>query len=92
MKVIRVVFGPAAPVIVVADEKETIAETDKSEFGLGANIWTNNLERGTRLARHIQSGIVSINEMVKSDPRLLFGGTKLSGIGRTIRIWYTRVC
>jgi acyl-CoA reductase-like NAD-dependent aldehyde dehydrogenase len=78
------VFGPAAPIIVVNDEKEAVAEANNSEFGLGASIWTNNLERGMRLARQIQSGIVSINEMVKSDPRLPFGGTKLSGIGREL--------
>jgi acyl-CoA reductase-like NAD-dependent aldehyde dehydrogenase len=85
MKVVREeVFGPAAPVIVVQGEEEAIAEANNSEFGLGASIWTNNLERGTRLGRQIQSGIVSINEMVKSDPRLPFGGTKSSGIGREL--------
>ena len=85
MKVVREeVFGPAAPVIVVEGEEEAVAEANNSEFGLGASIWTNNLERGIRLGRQIQSGIVSINEMVKSDPRLPFGGTKSSGIGREL--------
>jgi acyl-CoA reductase-like NAD-dependent aldehyde dehydrogenase len=85
MKVVREeVFGPAAPVIVVEGEEEAIAEANNSEFGLGASIWTNNLERGIRLGKQIQSGIVSINEMVKSDPRLPFGGTKSSGIGREL--------
>lgn len=85
MKVIREeVFGPAAPVIVVNNEAEAIGEANNSEFGLGASIWTNNIERGMRLGRQIQSGIVSINEMVKSDPRLPFGGTKSSGIGREL--------
>jgi acyl-CoA reductase-like NAD-dependent aldehyde dehydrogenase len=85
MKVVREeVFGPAAPVIVVEGEAEAIAEANNSEFGLGASIWTNNLERGIRIGRQIQSGIVSINEMVKSDPRLPFGGTKASGIGREL--------
>jgi succinate-semialdehyde dehydrogenase / glutarate-semialdehyde dehydrogenase len=78
------VFGPAAPIIVVNNEQEAIAEANNSEFGLGASIWTNNVERGTRLARQIQSGIVSINEMVKSDPRMPFGGIKSSGIGREL--------
>ena len=78
------VFGPAAPIIIVNNEQEAIAEANNSEFGLGASIWTNNVERGTRLARQIQSGIVSINEMVKSDPRMPFGGIKLSGIGREL--------
>ena len=85
MDVIREeVFGPAAPIIVVTNEEEAIREANNTEFGLGASIWTNNIERGTYLARRIQSGIVSINEMVKSDPRLPFGGTKYSGIGREL--------
>jgi len=78
------VFGPAAPVIVVNNEEEAIREANNSEFGLGASIWTNNIERGVRLARQIESGIVSVNEMVKSDPRLPFGGIKKSGIGREL--------
>jgi succinate-semialdehyde dehydrogenase / glutarate-semialdehyde dehydrogenase len=85
MKIIREeVFGPAAPIIIVNNEEEAVKEANNSEFGLGASIWTNNIERGMRLARQIQSGIVSVNEMVKSDPRLPFGGTKSSGIGREL--------
>src|ERR687898_2586974 len=85
MKIIREeVFGPAAPIIIVNNEEEAVIEANNSEFGLGASIWTNNIERGMRLARQIQSGIVSVNEMVKSDPRLPFGGTKSSGIGREL--------
>src|ERR671911_439507 len=85
MEVVREeVFGPAAPIIVVNNEEEAIIEANNSEFGLGASIWTNNIERGMRLARQIQSGIVSVNEMVKSDPRLPFGGIKHSGIGREL--------
>jgi acyl-CoA reductase-like NAD-dependent aldehyde dehydrogenase len=78
------VFGPAAPVIVVNNEEEAIREANNSQFGLGASIWTSNIERGIRLARQIESGIVSVNEMVKSDPRLPFGGVKKSGIGREL--------
>jgi acyl-CoA reductase-like NAD-dependent aldehyde dehydrogenase len=78
------VFGPAAPIIVVNNEEEAIREANNSEFGLGASIWTNNIERGMRLARKVQSGIVSVNEMVRSDPRLPFGGIKHSGIGREL--------
>src|ERR687886_543082 len=78
------VFGPAAPIIVVNNEEEAIREANNSEFGLGASIWTNNIERGIRLARQVESGIVSVNEMVKSDPRLPFGGIKKSGIGREL--------
>jgi acyl-CoA reductase-like NAD-dependent aldehyde dehydrogenase len=78
------VFGPAAPILVVNNEEEAISEANNSEFGLGASIWTNNIERGIRLARKVQSGIVSVNEMVRSDPRLPFGGIKHSGIGREL--------
>jgi acyl-CoA reductase-like NAD-dependent aldehyde dehydrogenase len=78
------VFGPAAPIIVVNSAEEAIREANNSEFGLGASIWTNNLERGIELARQVESGIVSVNEMVRSDPRLPFGGIKKSGIGREL--------
>jgi acyl-CoA reductase-like NAD-dependent aldehyde dehydrogenase len=78
------VFGPAAPIIVVENEEQAIREANNSEFGLGASIWTNNIERGIKLARQIESGLVSVNEMVKSDPRLPFGGVKKSGIGREL--------
>ena len=78
------VFGPAAPIIIVDNEDEAVRQANDSEFGLGASIWTNNIERGIRLARQIKSGIVSVNEMVKSDPRLPFGGIKHSGIGREL--------
>ena len=85
MKIVKEeVFGPAAPIIIVNDEEEAIREANNSEFGLGASIWTNNIERGIRLARKVQSGIVSVNEMVRSDPRLPFGGIKHSGIGREL--------
>jgi acyl-CoA reductase-like NAD-dependent aldehyde dehydrogenase len=85
MKIVKEeVFGPAAPIIIVNDEEDAISEANNSEFGLGASIWTNNIERGIRLARKVQSGIVSVNEMVRSDPRLPFGGIKHSGIGREL--------
>lgn len=85
MEVVREeVFGPAAPIIVVSNEEEAIMEANNSEFGLGASIWTNNIGRGIGLARLVETGIVSVNEMVKSDPRLPFGGVKKSGIGREL--------
>jgi len=78
------VFGPVAPIILVDNEEAAISEANNSEFGLGASIWTNNIDKGTALAKKIQSGIVSINEMVRSDPRMPFGGIKNSGIGREL--------
>ena len=78
------VFGPAAPIIVVENEQQAVQEANNSEYGLGASIWTNNIEKGIGLARQIESGVVSVNEMVRSDPRLPFGGVKKSGIGREL--------
>jgi acyl-CoA reductase-like NAD-dependent aldehyde dehydrogenase len=78
------VFGPAAPIVIVESEAEAIMEANNSEFGLGASIWTSNFEKGLKIAREIQTGVVKINEMVRSDPRLPFGGVKYSGIGREL--------
>jgi acyl-CoA reductase-like NAD-dependent aldehyde dehydrogenase len=78
------VFGPVAPIVVVENEAEAISEANNSDFGLGASVWTNNFDRGLRIAREIQSGVVKVNEMVRSDPRLPFGGIKSSGIGREL--------
>ena len=78
------VFGPVAPIILVKNEAEAIREANNSEFGLGASIWTSNFERGLKLGREIRSGVVKVNEIVRSDPRLPFGGVKSSGIGREL--------
>ncbi|MHC1755058.1 MAG: NAD-dependent succinate-semialdehyde dehydrogenase [Methanosarcina sp.] len=85
MKVFNVeVFGPIAPVIMVKDEDEAVEIANSTEFGLGAEIWSANLERAERLAKRVRSGFVTINGRVKSDPRLPFGGVKKSGIGREL--------
>jgi succinate-semialdehyde dehydrogenase/glutarate-semialdehyde dehydrogenase len=77
-------FGPAAIVIKVKDEEEAIFVANDTEFGLGASLWTSNIEKAKSLAKQIDSGSVFINGMVKSDPRLPFGGVKLSGYGREL--------
>lgn len=85
MKVAREeTFGPVAPVTVVENEKEAIALANDSEFGLGASIWTQDLDKAERLSREIESGIVTINNVVISDPRVPFGGIKHSGFGREL--------
>lgn len=78
------VFGPIAPVIIVKNEDEAVRVANETQFGLGAAIWSRNLERAERLAARIDAGTVTINDMVKSDPRLPFGGIKKSGIGREL--------
>jgi succinate-semialdehyde dehydrogenase/glutarate-semialdehyde dehydrogenase len=78
------VFGPIAPIMPVESEEEMLRLANDTEFGLGASIWTRNIQRGETLARKIQAGFIAINDMVKSDPRLPFGGIKMSGVGREL--------
>jgi succinate-semialdehyde dehydrogenase/glutarate-semialdehyde dehydrogenase len=78
------VFGPIAPVIVVADEEEAVRVANDSEFGLGGSVWTADLERGERVARRLEVGTAFVNSFVKSDPRMPFGGVKMSGLGREL--------
>jgi succinate-semialdehyde dehydrogenase / glutarate-semialdehyde dehydrogenase len=85
MEVCKVeVFGPIAPVISVKDENEAVIIANSTEFGLGAEVWSGNLEKAERLAKKIRSGFVAVNGMVRSDPRLPFGGSKKSGVGREL--------
>ena len=78
------VFGPAAPIYVVRDSKEALTVANGTPFGLGASIWTQNLKDAGEYCREIQSGIVTVNNIVISDPRIPFGGVKKSGIGREL--------
>ncbi len=84
------VFGPVAAVVRVADEREAIRVANDSRYGLGASVWTSDLDRGLRLSEEIESGTVFINRLVKSDPRLPFGGVKNSGYGRELGPWGIR--
>jgi succinate-semialdehyde dehydrogenase / glutarate-semialdehyde dehydrogenase len=85
MKVFNIeVFGPVAPIITAKDEDEAVELANSTEFGLGAEIWSENLGRALRLVNKIKSGFVAVNGMVKSDPRLPFGGIKKSGVGREL--------
>ena len=70
------VFGPVAPIIIAADEFEAIKFANDSEYGLGASIWTQDLYKAERFSRLVESGIISVNNVVASDPRVPFGGVK----------------
>lgn len=77
-------FGPLFNVICVKDENEAISLANASKYGLGGNIWTQDIDKGVALAKKINSGLVFVNSMVKSEPALPFGGVKKSGYGREL--------
>lgn len=78
-------FGPVAAVVEAADEAEALARAADTPFGLGAAVFTRDLEKGERIAReNFEAGSCFVNALVKSDPRLPFGGVKASGHGREL--------
>jgi succinate-semialdehyde dehydrogenase/glutarate-semialdehyde dehydrogenase len=78
-------FGPVASLIKVDDEAEAIAVANDSEFGLGAAVFSEDIDRARKIAAEkIQAGCCFVNAFVKSDPRLPFGGIKQSGYGREL--------
>ena len=77
-------FGPVAAVIRARDTDHAIELANRSQFGLGASLWTGDSARGEALAAEIEAGCVFVNGIVKSDPRLPFGGIKNSGYGREL--------
>jgi len=77
-------FGPVAAVIRAKDEADAVRLANNSAFGLGASIWTRDRARAERVAAEIEAGAVFVNGLVKSDPRLPFGGVKRSGYGREL--------
>jgi len=77
-------FGPALAVTVFDTEEEGVALVNNSEFGLGVSVFTSDRERAERLVPLFYEGSVFVNELVKSDPRLPFGGVKTSGYGREL--------
>ncbi|WP_430230124.1 NAD-dependent succinate-semialdehyde dehydrogenase [Nitrosomonas communis] len=77
-------FGPVAVMVRVKNAEEAIRLANQSSFGLGGSVWTRDAARGEATARQIQAGSVFVNGIVKSDPRLPFGGIRESGFGREL--------
>ena len=79
------IFGPVGAIISVKNEREAIQIANDSSFGLGAAVFTEDVERGERIATYeLEAGCCFVNAFVKSDPRLPFGGIKSSGYGREL--------
>jgi succinate-semialdehyde dehydrogenase/glutarate-semialdehyde dehydrogenase len=77
-------FGPVAAVIRAKDDADAVRQANDSVFGLGASLWTQDRAKAERLAARIEAGAIFVNGLVKSDPRLPFGGIKRSGYGREL--------
>ena len=77
-------FGPVAIIIRAQDEMDAMRIANDTRFGLGSSLWSKNTGRAEQLSRELQAGCTFINGMVKSDPRLPFGGIKASGFGREL--------
>ncbi len=78
------IFGPVASVVVAEDAEHAVALANDTRFGLGGSVFTENREKGERMARALEVGCAFVNEMTKSDPRVPFGGIKDSGYGREL--------
>jgi succinate-semialdehyde dehydrogenase/glutarate-semialdehyde dehydrogenase len=80
-------FGPVACIIKAKDSEEAIEIANETNFGLGASLWTQDLENGENLLQKLNAGNVYLNSMVKSDASMPFGGINQSGYGRELGIY-----
>ncbi|NLJ08615.1 MAG: NAD-dependent succinate-semialdehyde dehydrogenase [Sphingobacteriales bacterium] len=81
------VFGPVAAVFKFSEDHQALSMANDTVFGLGASVWTKNIEKAKKIAGQIVTGTVAINGIVKSHPALPFGGTRKSGYGRELGEW-----
>ncbi len=77
-------FAPIMPISVFKTDDQAIELANKSDFGLGATIFTKNIQRAKEIAKYIEAGNIAVNRILRSDPRLPFGGVKKSGVGREL--------
>ena len=78
------IFGPVASIIIAKDEQDAVRIANDSKYGLGGSVWSRDQSRGEKVAQQLETGTVYVNGLVKSDPRLPFGGIKNSGMGREL--------
>jgi succinate-semialdehyde dehydrogenase/glutarate-semialdehyde dehydrogenase len=84
-------FGPVASIIGAKNEVEAISLANRTEFGLGASVFTRNIKKGEKMAKlELEAGAAFVNAAVKSDPRLPMGGIKSSGYGRELSVFGIR--
>ena len=84
------VFGPVLPVITANTVEEAITLANVTRFGLGASVWSRDLEKGEQVACQLAAGATFVNSITKSDPRMPFGGIRESGLGRELSYWGLR--
>ncbi len=80
-------FGPVAAVVRASDPQDAVRLANDTQYGLGAALWSRDIDRARDLARQVEAGNVFINGMVASDPRIPFGGVKRSGYGRELGVY-----
>ena len=78
------IFGPVASILIARDDDHAVTIANNSTFALGCSVWTHNVARAKKMIPNLDSGSVFVNSIVKSDPRLPFGGEKKSGYGREL--------
>lgn len=77
-------FGPVASVIEAKNSEDALTIANSTQYGLGASVWTTDLDLGEKIAQKLEAGNVFLNDIVRSDPRMPFGGIKNSGYGREL--------